>query len=87
MSLSSLCSLAKATFSITTEAIVNELSVEGKLIYCFIYPYCFLSQLQALCQKYRLMRDRERPRDHQLISRNACDVKQNELDRCSTAIF
>ena len=36
LSLSSLCSLAKATFSITTKAIVNELSVEEMLIYCFI---------------------------------------------------
>ena len=45
LSLSSLCSLAKATFSITTETIVNELSVVGKLVYCFIYPYCFLSKL------------------------------------------
>ena len=37
--------IAKATFSITTEAILNELSVEEKLIHCFIYPYCFLSEL------------------------------------------
>ena len=43
--LSSLCSLAKATFSITTEAIVNELSVEGKLIYYFIYPILFLERV------------------------------------------
>ena len=28
-----------------------------------------------------------RPRDHELISRNACDVTQNELDPYSTAIF
>ena len=84
LSLSSLCSLAKATCSTTTEAIVNEFSLAGKLICCFLEP--------ALSIMLEISPDAwSRDALDVIMSSSrvthACDVTQNELDPCCSELI
>ena len=72
-----ICLLAKATFSITTEAIVIYTFCRRKTNVLLYLSLLFLKRALNINIGRRVIAGR--PRDHELISRNTCDATQTSL--------